>query len=214
VRAAHAKGIVHRDLKPDNIVRDPDIPDGERTWIAPVVAVVAVAGGAAVIAITQSGDRSATAVKAPEPASPEPAPQPPAPPTSRAAGPRAFCEPSNTGVYSAGGGEDAHARDHQAGVRAAGCGRLPHAARRAHRHYPLTYSMDAIEGEVVLIVKRRGYVDQQFAVPADHDTDRTVTLARVATRPHEPKPPGPGSSSTSSGEPQEGTLDPFDKLAP
>lgn len=33
--AAHAKGIIHRDLKPDNIfiVRDPDIPDGERTKI-------------------------------------------------------------------------------------------------------------------------------------------------------------------------------------
>ena len=80
---------------------------------------------------------------------------------------------------------------------------------------PLTYSMDAIEGEVVLIVKKRGYVDQQLAVPADRDTDQTVTLTRVAaTRPHEPKPPpGPGSGSASSGEPQSGTLDPFDKLS-
>jgi hypothetical protein len=74
--------------------------------------------------------------------------------------------------------------------------------------------MDAIEGEVVLIIKKRGYADQQLAVPADRDTEQTVTLARAVTRSHEPKPPGPGSGSASSGEPQGGTLDPFDKLAP
>jgi hypothetical protein len=79
---------------------------------------------------------------------------------------------------------------------------------------PLVYSMDAIEGEVVLIVKKRGYVDQQLVVPADRDTDRIITLTHVATRPHEPKPPSPGAGSTSSGEPPGGSLDPFDKLAP
>jgi hypothetical protein len=80
---------------------------------------------------------------------------------------------------------------------------------------PLTYSMDAIEGEIVLIVKRRGYVDRQLAVPADHDTDQLVTLARVATaKPHEPEPAGSGSGSASPGKPQRGTLDPFDKLTP
>jgi hypothetical protein len=78
---------------------------------------------------------------------------------------------------------------------------------------PLTYSMDAIEGEIVLIVKRRGYVDRQLAVPANRDTDQLVTLARVATaKPHEPEPPGSGSGSASPGKPQRGTLDPFDKL--
>jgi hypothetical protein len=79
---------------------------------------------------------------------------------------------------------------------------------------PLTYSMDAIGGEIVLIVKRRGYVDQQLAVPADRDTDQTVTLARVATvKPREPEPPGPGSGSASPSGPHRGTLDPFDKLS-
>jgi hypothetical protein len=78
---------------------------------------------------------------------------------------------------------------------------------------PLTYSMDAIEGEIVLIVKRRSYVDRELAVPADRDTDQMVTLARVATaRPHEPEPTGPRAGSASSGKPHGGTLDPFDKL--
>ena len=77
---------------------------------------------------------------------------------------------------------------------------------------PLTYSMDAIEGEVVLIVKRRGYIDRQLAVPADRDTDQTVTLARVVTaRPPEPAPPGPGSGPTPPDESHGRTLDPFDK---
>ena len=33
--AAHARGIVHRDLKPENIflVRDPEVPGGERAKI-------------------------------------------------------------------------------------------------------------------------------------------------------------------------------------
>jgi hypothetical protein len=78
---------------------------------------------------------------------------------------------------------------------------------------PLTYSMDAIEGEVVLIVKRRGYVDRQIAVPADRDTDQMVTLARIATaKPREVEPPGPGSGSAVTSGPHRGTLDPFDKL--
>ena len=79
---------------------------------------------------------------------------------------------------------------------------------------PLTHSMDASEGEVVLIVKRHGYVDRQLAVPADRDTDQTVTLARVAAaKPREPEPPRPGAGSASPGGPQSGTLDPFDKLS-
>jgi hypothetical protein len=80
---------------------------------------------------------------------------------------------------------------------------------------PLTYSMDAIEGEIVLIVKRRGYVDQPLAVPANRDTDQMVTLALVAAaKPHEVEPPGAGSGSAEPGKPQSRTLDPFEKLTP
>jgi hypothetical protein len=91
--------------------------------------------------------------------------------------------------------------------------RMPQAVRIGTT--PVTYSMDAIEGEVVLIVKKRGYADQQLAVPADRDTDQTITLARVTTRLHEPKPAAPSSAPTSRGDPHGGgTLDPFDKLTP
>lgn len=78
---------------------------------------------------------------------------------------------------------------------------------------PLTYSMDAIEGEIVLIVKRRSYVDQQLALPADRDTDQTITLARVpAAKPHDPEPPGRAAGSASPDPSHGRSLDPFDRL--
>jgi serine/threonine protein kinase len=78
---------------------------------------------------------------------------------------------------------------------------------------PFPYSTDAIKGEIVLVFKRRGYMDKRLPVRADRDTEQTVTLDRVATaRPHEPEPPGPRSRPAPPSTPRSGTLDPFDKL--
>jgi serine/threonine-protein kinase len=46
--AAHAKGIIHRDLKPDNVflVRDPDLPSGERPKLLDFGIAKLVDGGA------------------------------------------------------------------------------------------------------------------------------------------------------------------------
>ena len=209
-----------------------------RGWIAPVVAVVAIAGGA--IAISQRGGGGASSVKAPEPASPAlesralepqlpapgtpapltPAQQAPAPPTNPTPPTPVATPPVPASALLAPAPTPRAAARSPAHVtiklasepRGAEVYRMPQGVRIGTT--PLTYSMDAIEGEIVLIVKRHGYVDRQLAVPADRDTDQTVTLARVATaRPHEPEPPGPGPGSASPGGPQSGTLDPFDKLA-
>jgi hypothetical protein len=208
----------------------------KRGWIAPVVAVVAVAGGATAIAISQRGGGGASTVNAPGPASPAPESQLPAPttPTLPAPAQQEPVPPANptppapvatppvpapTPITPAPtpppvAQSPAHVTIKLASEpRGADVYRMP---QRLHiGTTPLTYSIDAIEGEIVLIVKRRGYVDRQLAVPADRDTEQTVTLARVATaRPHETEPPGPGSGSVSPGERQRGTLDPFDKLTP
>jgi hypothetical protein len=87
--------------------------------------------------------------------------------------------------------------------------RLPQAVRIGTT--PLAYPIDASDGEVVLIVKKSGYVDRQLVVPADRDTEQTITLARV-TKPREAKPPVPDAGSAST-KPDGGTLDPFDKLS-
>lgn len=205
-----------------------------RGWIAPVVAIVAIAGGGAAVAISQRGGGGASTGKAPEAASPVPeahvlaprtpapetpaqqAPIPPAnptpsapvatppapaptPPTLAPTPPAAAKYPTHVAIKLASepGGADVY--------------RMPQGVRIGTT--PLTYSIDAIEGEIVLIVKRRGYIDRQLVVPADRDTDQTVTLARVATaKPREAELPAPGSGSASPGKPHSGTLDPFDKL--
>jgi serine/threonine-protein kinase len=202
----------------------------KRGWIAPVVAVVAIASGAAAIAISQRGGGEASMAKTPEPASPvpesllpdpgtpappTPAQQPPIPPTNptpptpMATPPaRAPTLPTPVPAPPAAAHMTIKLASEPPG---ADVYRMPQGVRIGTT--PLTYSMDAIEGEIVLIVKRRGYVDRQLAVPANRDTDQLVTLARVATaKPHEPQPPGSGSGSASPGKPQRGTLDPFDKL--
>lgn len=217
----------------------------KRSWIAPVVAVLVIAGGGAAIAISQRDGSGASMVKAPEPAarvpdSQLPGPGSPAPPTpaqqapaQQAPGQQAPTPPSSptppapmatpsvpdpTPLTPAPSPPAAAKAPAQVTIRLASdprgaeVYRMPHGVRIGTT--PLTYSMDAIEGEkIVLIVKRRGYVDRQLAVPADRDTDQTIALARVATgRPHEPEAPGSGSGSPLPGKPHSGTLDPFDKL--
>ena len=73
---------------------------------------------------------------------------------------------------------------------------------------PLAYAVDPIAGELVLLVKKRGYADQQVIVPADRDDDRTIALVRQASA----APRKPPTAPTKPPPPPTGTLDPFDKL--
>jgi eukaryotic-like serine/threonine-protein kinase len=210
---------------------------GRRGWIAPVVAVAVIAVGVTAIAIIQRSGESAGSVKvteaaspvreahvrAPRPSdSPTPAQQPPVPPSNPTLPAPAATLPASAAAPLMPAATPAAARAPAlvtiklaSEPRGADVYRMPQGVRIGTT--PLTYAMDAmdaIEGEIVLIVKRRGYVDQQLAVPADRDTDQTVTLARVASaKPHEPEPPSPGSGSASPGERHGGTLDPFDRLS-
>jgi serine/threonine-protein kinase len=200
----------------------------KRGWLAPLVAVVGLAGGATAVAISQRGAGSASTAKAPEAASPVPeahvrAPlpaatetgtqQPPIPPSTPTPAAPAATPPAPAPPTPAPAKTPAQVTIKLASEpRGADVYRMPQGVRIGTT--PLTYSMDSIEGEIVLIVKRRGDVDQQVAVPADRDTDQTVTLARVAAaKPHEPEPPGRGAGSASPGDSHGRTLDPFDRLS-
>jgi tRNA A-37 threonylcarbamoyl transferase component Bud32 len=205
---------------------------GRRGWIAPVVAVAVIAVGVTAIAITQrsgevtgsmKGAEAASPVReahvlAPRPSeSPTPAQQPPVLPSNPTLPAPAATPPTPAPVPLAPAAIPAAKAPAQVTIklasepRGADVYRMPQGVRIGTT--PLKYSMDAIGGEIVLIVKRRGYVEQQLAVPADRDTDQTVTLARVPTvKPREPEPPGPGSGSASPGESHGRTLDPFDRL--
>ena len=73
---------------------------------------------------------------------------------------------------------------------------------------PFSYPMDSMDGQVVLIVKKHGFTDQEVALPADQDSDQNVKLVKVASRTPKPQDAGSGSSTPTG----TGTLDPFDKL--
>ena len=204
-----------------------------RGWIAPVVAVAVIAVGATAIAIAQRSGEGAGSGKATDAASPvreahvlaprpsespTPAQQPaiappnPTPPAPAATLPDPAPAPLTPAATPAAPKAPARVTIKLASEpRGADVYRMPQGVRIGTT--PLTFSVDAINGEIVLIVKRRGYVDQQVVVPADRDTDQTVTLVRVApVKPREPELPGPGSGSASPGESHGRTLDPFDRL--
>ncbi|HEY0992003.1 MAG TPA: serine/threonine-protein kinase [Kofleriaceae bacterium] len=74
---------------------------------------------------------------------------------------------------------------------------------------PLTYTMDATSGKVMLTLKRSGYTDTVIAVPGDRDHEQLVALAkRAAKAPPRDGARGPAGDAPSAG----GSLDPFDKL--
>ena len=74
---------------------------------------------------------------------------------------------------------------------------------------PLTYTMDATNGNVMLTLKRRGYTDVVIAVPGDRDHEQQVALAKLAVKaPPRDSARGPAGDSPSTG----GSLDPFNKL--
>jgi len=215
-------------------------PTGRRrSWIASAVAVAMISGGATAIAIRQRSGAGASSVKPPEPASPAPESQLPDPgtpePSSAQQAPIPPESPTPPGLVVAPTPEPtpptqestpstrvstppaadeppAHVTIKLASdPRGADVYRMPQGVLIGTT--PLTYPMNAIEGKIVPIVKRHGYVDRELAVPADRDTDQTVILARAApTRPHEPERPGPRSRSAPPGKPQSGTLNPFDTL--
>jgi eukaryotic-like serine/threonine-protein kinase len=67
---------------------------------------------------------------------------------------------------------------------------------------PFTYPIDAIEGELVFVLRKNGFKDQTVALAGDKDGSKVVELER--------KPRGGGGGTTKPGG--GGTLDPFDKL--
>jgi len=81
---------------------------------------------------------------------------------------------------------------------------------------PLLYALDAINGEIVLLVKKRGYHDRRIAVAADRDREQSVMLARVITAAplhgEDSKATGSSGSAADTSAVEGGTLDPFEKF--
>src|SRR5262249_33907735 len=176
-----------------------------RSWFFAAVAMAAIAGGAGTlvlrVAVSRGGSdpdaRVAVAAKAPPPPAPPAAqasPAPAAPPPPDPAPPQPGA-PAKITIKGASDPARADVYRRPQGVRIGAT--------------PLDYPMDATGGEVVLIVKKRGYADRQVAVAADRDGEVRVALARrSAGAPAKPGGPTPPGSTT----PVDGSLDPFDKL--
>jgi len=179
---------------------DPPRKGRAAMWLG-VCAVIGIAIGGIAFVATRNGEATQTAkAPAPEP-TPKPAPTPtptsapapaPAPVPAPAPAPPAKASRVTIKLDSDPKGADVY--------------RMPQGVRIGVT--PVTYPMDAIDGQVVLLVKKKGYADKEVALPANSDSEQTVKLAKTAsaTRSHT----APQGSSTSSGD--TGTLDPFDKL--
>jgi hypothetical protein len=79
---------------------------------------------------------------------------------------------------------------------------------------PFDDTMDAGEGEIVLILKKQGYEDKEIALPADRDSDRTMALTRVVVKGPTHDGASKGAGSADLGTPVGGSLDPFEKVGP
>jgi eukaryotic-like serine/threonine-protein kinase len=212
------------------------MPNRKRIWTVPMVALVAIAGGAGAMALGLHGGRSATAVRAPEAASSvedlpaltsaAPAPGPPASPRTIQEAPMVPANPSQPApavvpsapapVTTVPTPQEAASLPANVTIkltsepRGAEVYRMPRGVLIGTT--PLAYSTAAVDGDVVLIVKKRGYMDQRVVVPAGRDTEQSVALARAVTaKPTEPEPVMPHPGATPPGQPSR-TLDPFDKL--
>jgi eukaryotic-like serine/threonine-protein kinase len=175
-------------------------PRRRRAWLVAAATIAIGAGGAFAVTSAVTGGRSQGVGATTPPAVPAPAPAPKPAPAPVAAHP--VITPLSTpppppakitiALRSDPGGADVY--------------RMPQGVRIGTT--PLDYAMDPIDGEIVLIVKKRGYDDQQLAVRADRDHAQAVTLVRHAFG----GPTRPGGGHPSAPTPPAGTLDPFDKL--
>ena len=78
---------------------------------------------------------------------------------------------------------------------------------------PIRYAVDATPGEVVLLLRKRGYRDETIAMAADRDAARAVTLVRVRRSPGTTRKgsaaPEPDDFLTRTSGAASGGLDPF-----
>jgi hypothetical protein len=81
---------------------------------------------------------------------------------------------------------------------------------------PFDYTTEPGDAPLALTFKKSGYADKQTSVVADHDAEHKVTLARVAkgSPAAAPGPAAPGSGAAEPATPANGSLNPFEKLAP
>jgi serine/threonine-protein kinase len=208
-----------------------------RSWALPMAAVLVIGGGIGAFAVVQgrSGQDMqaarppAPAPKPPEPAprTPEPAPKPPEPAPDHGTAPIASPPPSAPPPAAAPAKVTLTIASDPAGAEVY---RMPQGIRVGET--PLRLPIDAVSGELVLLLQKPGYRDQTITMPADHDGDQAVKLVRKSgsvarpaggtARPGADPPTGqgdfftrtpapPAAPSPPSPPPPSGSLDPFAK---
>jgi serine/threonine-protein kinase len=181
------------------------------SWVLPVLAavVLALVGGAA--ALFASGSDGEPATAALEPAPPEPAPPAPAPKPEPEPPPQPAPEPAPVPPKPARVSIEIASQPDGAEIY-----RLPQSVRIGKT--PMTYTMDAVDGEVVFVLRKRGFRDETIAVPASADATKSVVLARATVaRPAGERPaaaaatPPPPAPAPAADKPRSSTLNPFEK---
>jgi hypothetical protein len=168
-----------------------------RAWLATLGAVVAVAAAAAVFVTTRGGSPQAPLAAPTHIAASPPPSTPIAPPPAIAAPAPAVPAPAKATLIVSSNPPDAEVY------------RMPQGVRIGTT--PLHYTIDATEGDVVLLVKKRGYRDETIALPADHDAERAVALVRkAASAPSSNAAPVDDFLTKTSG-PSNDSVDPFAK---
>jgi eukaryotic-like serine/threonine-protein kinase len=77
---------------------------------------------------------------------------------------------------------------------------------------PVTYTMDAAEDEVLLMLRKQGFETKQIAVATGHDRDLSVALTRVVVKSPAHNDGSLDAGSVERSTPAAGSLDPFEKL--
>jgi serine/threonine-protein kinase len=180
-----------------------------RASIVLLAALVTLGAGVGAFALIQRGSNHqvpiatptdpvgapAISPPAPPPASPPPAPLPPSPPPA----------PKPTQATLSLASEPAGAEVY----------RMPQGVRIGTT--PLSYPVESMSGEIVLLLKKPGYRDQTIAMRADRDSEQKVALAR------KPLPTGDKPAGTAAPSPNDfythtpgrttgsGSIDPFTK---
>ena len=194
-----------------------------RPWLAALGALFAISASAGVLVVARGestpGPAEPAQVAAAPPSTPAHRPEPavdsaPPPPAHRPepaadSQPAAVASPSNAAPPAPVRTPAKATLSISSNPADAEVYRMPQAVRIGTT--PIHYAVDATPGEVVLLLRKRGYRDQTIAMPADRDAERAVALVRSSsgTTRKGSAAPEPDDFLTKTSGAASGGLDPF-----
>jgi serine/threonine-protein kinase len=199
---------------------NPGTPPGahRKSWLLPVAALVVLVAGGGVFGVLQQG--SAPGVQAARPSDPA---TDPATGATKLAAPAANTPAANTPAANTPAANTPNLTPPAPPTSAANVTlaitsdppgaevyRMPQAVRIGMT--PLRYDVEPVSGELVLLVRKRGYRDETVALRADHDAAQTIALVKKPlAAPAKPASQDPGEFITHTQVTPSGSLDPFAK---